>query len=321
MKKALYLIFYNIIIVVVILLLLEFGVRIFSSNIVTQGTDQSILLENRYYSTPGLKPNSEGYVFGKEIHVNEFGFLRNACVSKKKRKKVLFFGDSVTMGVGVDEDSTFVARLQQHYCDSLEIDNVALIGYNINDYERIIKKMKEENTLSNYDQILFFFCLNDNYLQKAVKGAADQETVFSSLFTALKSSSYLYIGLKGLASDRSKIYYDFDRALYKDSILLHNLDSKISSIVEFVSSDKISFILLPYEYQLRENYSKNNLPQQEMQGMLKKKSIVNFDIAPSLVKSTHEANDLYLYADGIHFSSMGHCEVAKYVIENKVLHQ
>jgi len=319
MKKALGIILVNIIVVVVLLVLVEGGVRVFSSNVVTQSTDESILLEHRYGSTPGLKPLAVGEVFGKQVKVDAYGFLLNSCASKKKRKKILFFGDSVTMGVGVESDSSFAARLQHYFCDSLEIDNLSLIGYNINDYVRITEKLHAEKTLQLYDEVVVFFCLNDNFLSSAVHSSLNDASVFSSAMEWLKGKSYTYVALKGLATDRSEAHYLFDKELYKNDTLLQNLNTKIASLKSLVAPAKLSFVLLPYEYQLRENYANDCLPQQKLISILNKEQISFLDAGKFLAKEGESEKDLYLYADGIHFSNEGHRALFNIILSTKAI--
>ncbi len=298
-----------------LLLLVELGIRFFSTNIVTQASDDSILLEGRFGSTPGLKPLAVGEVFSREVKVDQNGFLLNPCSSKKKRKRILFFGDSVTMGVGVDSDSSFAARLQNQYCDSLQIDNLALIGYNINDYLRIAETMQKENTLSQYDEVVVYFCLNDNFLSSAIQGSVNDASSFTSAMEWLKGKSYTYVAIKGLVADRSKAHYDFDKALYLNDTLLANLKEKIVKLKAL--SPNIQFVLLPYEYQLREKYNTECLPQSTLKRILSDAHVSCFDAGEYMQQSKNE--DLYLYADGIHFSNRGHQLLSSLLIQNKVL--
>lgn len=320
MKKAVFWTLYNIAIVLVILILVEIGVRIISNNIVTQSSDDSILNEGRYGITPGLKPNAVGDVFSKEVIVDSRGFLLNKCASKKKKKKILFFGDSVTMGVGVDADSSFASRLQSYYCDSLDIDNLSLIGYNINDYDRIAETLQNENSLSEYDKVVIFFCINDNFLKSAVQNAVNENSVFSSTLEWVKGKSYTYVAIKGMVTDRSKAHYEFDKQLYSNKDLLSNLETKVLHLKSLLGT-KLKFVLLPYEYQLRDSYEKENYPQKVLSDILKKHDVKFADAAAYFSRNSTDISDSYLYADGIHFSNDGHQLMSLGLIKNKVLLQ
>ena len=320
MKKVIFWTIYNIVVVLVILSLVEIGIRVFSENIVTQSTDENILAEGRFGLTPGLKPLSVGEVFSKGVKVDERGFLLNKCFSKKKRKKILFFGDSVTMGVGVDADSSFAARMQNYYCDSLDIDNLSLIGYNINDYLRIAETLQKENTLDTYDEVLVFFCLNDNFLKSAVQNSVNGSSTFSSAMEWFKGKSYTYIAVKGMVTDRSKAHYDFDKQLYSNQELLKNLEAKIVDLHQKLGN-KLKFVLLPYEFQFREDYSKENYPQKVLSDLLNKHAIRYVDAGTFFTQDAEAISDFYLYADGIHFSNHGHRFLSSALIENKVLLQ
>jgi lysophospholipase L1-like esterase len=319
-KKILFLILYNIIAVLLILAAIELSVRIFSNDIVTQGTDKNLLQENTYGITPSLKANSEGYVFGKKVEVNENGFLKNSCVlRKKKRKKVLFFGDSVTMGVGVDSDSSFAARLQQYYADSLEIDNLSLIGYNVNDYSRIVQGLSQQNKLRPYDEVVFFFCINDNVLcQRA--NAKVEESCGSMIKDFFISHSYLYVWRAKSVGDASATYYHYDKKYYYDDAALDNLDLRLSQIKSNLQC-KVQVIALPCEYQMRENYYEQNTPQDVLRIFTKKYHFSFHDCKSFAAQTKGDKKDLFLYADGIHFSNAGHRAFSSYLIDNKLLIQ
>ena len=298
--------------ILVLLFLLEIGVRLFSSDVVTQGTDSSLLLEGRFGITPGLQPNARGDVFGKTIVIDENGFLQNKCTSKKKKKKILILGDSVTMGVGVDGDSTFVGKLQAYYCDSLQIDNLSLIGYNVNDYERILNTLNKEKKIADYDEIIIFWCLNDNYLHAKNTTATEENKVQSFFLT----HSYLYCWLIKSRSDASLNYFNNDCAYYEDPASLKNLNDKISSIEKIRASKKTCIIALPYESQLRNFQAVDLFPQRVLAEMMKGHPIGFKDCTTFLKSKSENSKDLYLYADGIHFSNEGHQAVFEYLLKN-----
>ena len=225
------------------------------------------------------------------------------------------------MGVGVDSDSSFAARLQNRFCDSLAIDNISLIGYNINDYVRIAEKLNEENRLKEYDEVVVFFCLNDNYLSTAVHSSVNQESSFTTVMEWLKGKSYTYVAIKGMVTDRSKAHYDFDKSLYENDTLISNLKDKISKLKSMIGENKLSFVLLPYEYQLRNNYSKENMPQQKLISILKSENILSTDMGLLMEKEFKNDQELYLYADGIHFSNTGHRVLSTYLTNNVIFAQ
>lgn len=299
---------------------MEFSIRVFLEDIVTQGTDRDILQEEAFGITPSLKPNSEGYVFGEKVEVDANGFLKNKCVSaKKKRRKVLFFGDSVTMGVGVDSDSSFAARLQQYYCDSVAIDNLSLIGYNVNDYSRIVQGLSKQSKLKEYDEVVFFFCLNDNFLYQKSDLPA-KETFGTTIKNYLLSHSYLYVWCVKSLSDASADYYQNDKKYYYEEAALDNFDLRLSEIQSNLNC-KVRVIVLPYEFQLRENYYEQNIPQDVLRIFSKKHHFDFHDCRNFASKTKGDKKDLFLYADGIHFSNEGHRVLASYLIDNKVLFQ
>ena len=140
LSKKLKIIGWNIFIPLVLLLLLELIVRITLPEIQLQGLDRKILLDSVYFSSPGLRENSNGMSNGviKSVDINRFWKVNNSTVKNVKRK-ILFLGDSATMGIGVENDSTFAGLLNSFLEDAI-VYNSSLIGYSSKDYLNIVQK-------------------------------------------------------------------------------------------------------------------------------------------------------------------------------------
>jgi len=129
MKKFLKLVLINIIAVLLILIFFELIVRYFYPEIVLSGTSSSLLKDNVYFDSPGIVRNSSGECYGVIKASDSLGFWKyNKVNFSKKRTKWLFLGDSATMGIGVENDSTF-AGIVNSSLDTVEVLNPSLIGY------------------------------------------------------------------------------------------------------------------------------------------------------------------------------------------------
>ena len=104
---------YNIIIVAIIIILLEISLRLFSSinelgyqkNLFRE--DSKIILHNS---------NIESVVFGNKVFTDNYGFRvphKKYEYNKLSEKSILILGDSVSFGVGIDEDKTFIGQLRK----------------------------------------------------------------------------------------------------------------------------------------------------------------------------------------------------------------
>src|SRR5690348_8188943 len=94
-----------------ILLSFEAGTRVFRPEINFQETEKRLLRNNVFGDTYGMEPNASGISFGVPITTDEFGF-RRGIAPKNYRSSWLVLGDSVTFGVGVKDEHTYIQLLQ-----------------------------------------------------------------------------------------------------------------------------------------------------------------------------------------------------------------
>lgn len=245
---------------------------------------------------------------------------------QSKFYKWLILGDSVTMGIGVQDDSTFIGILNTLE-SKVNFINLSLIGYSSKDYLNIVKSLVIDNERNlKFDKILIFWTLNDtysNYPSDKTAGFSSKNT-FYPIINYLRNNSKAYYFLKNLFNDRSKDYYDFDRQFYsfEDSTLENSVNS-LKFIATLCKSKEIScyLFILPYEYQIR-NFNKNTIfaPQETLIKLMKDSSINIIDCKNAFINYEKKSRDLYLYGDGIHFSELGHKVLANY-IEGKINQQ
>jgi lysophospholipase L1-like esterase len=263
-----------------------------------------------------LNPNAEGLSNGVVKQVDSNGFWKYGAHKKNAKKKILFLGDSVTMGIGVQSDSTFAGLINASFSD-VEILNPSLIGYSNKDYLNIVKKLfADEHNKFNVSDVFIFWCLNDvysNYDALEMPGFSSDGT-FGEVISFLRKNSKLFHLLKKLFSDRPKAYYLFDSRFYNsDNADFKKSLSNLSEIKSILNSYNVNLtvILLPYEYQLEEKKDSLFFPQKIFSSALRKSSIHNYDFSKDLKNENIDPSDLFLFGDGIHFSTLGHKQIAK----------
>ena len=76
----------------------------------------------------------------------------------------------------------------------------------------------------------------------------------------LRTKSYSYLWIKGLATNPSKRYFEESLQNYKENDNINYFAKKIEEMKIFqkMNSINITFVILPYEYQTRNNCKKNN---------------------------------------------------------------
>jgi len=308
MKKFLTLAVYNIFAVIIILLILEFFVRILHPEIKSQGTDKELILENAYNDSPGFKPGTKGISNGVDLVVDEYGLRQTKIPVDTSKVSWLLIGDSVTMGLGVESDSTFAYGLQV-LNKNVNILNSGYFGYSIKDYKNVFEHFIKKKKDLEIKKIALCWCLNDIYsgeLMEYETPGGGIRYFFNDVLTWLRWNSRLYTFIKTYVSDRSKKYFEFDKQFYSpDSALFKNAIKVLTELNQRSIKNNIEFmvVLLPYEYQLRvkDNYQ----PQTIMKKYLEEKNIRVVDTYVFKYDENVDSKTLYLFGDGIHFSPIG----------------
>jgi lysophospholipase L1-like esterase len=316
-KKYFFYLFYNLIIVVVFLLLFELFIRLFIPEIQLAGTSKNILTGSLYSSSRGLKENTTGISNGIKKSTNEYHSWKYSGVKSKSKNKILFLGDSVTMGIGVENDSTFAGILNNHF----NIINPSVIGYSSHDYVNVFNAFISDNKYDlNYDAVYLFWTLNDVYADSFIQElpAFTPDDKIYRFINFLRHNSKAYLFLKNLISDRSEVYYNFDSKFYsEENELLEKSIENLIYISDKCKEMKIDFFifLLPYEYQVR-NYENESVqkPQETLSESLSLSGIKTIDCITAFKNEFTESHGFYLYGDGIHFSGKGHNKLAEFTL-------
>ena len=83
------------------------------------------------------------FPFSKKVFTDSLGFRipKKNFNYKDKNSSVLIIGDSVSFGVGVKEQNTFVGLMRNEF-KNLNFFNSSVSGYNFKDYSEVAKKNK-----------------------------------------------------------------------------------------------------------------------------------------------------------------------------------
>ncbi|MFN8288232.1 MAG: SGNH/GDSL hydrolase family protein [Chitinophagales bacterium] len=314
MKLALRL-FINVITVIAIMLLLEVACRITLHYVYNRSFDSSLIIDNKYFTSSGLKENAEGTVWGKKFHTDALGCRKNKAPLDAKKKKWLFIGDSVTEGVGVEDNETFSSLCSEELKD-YSVLNCSLIGYSTNDYLNVLTHYL--NTDSTVELVTVFFCLNDVY------GSAKSDSLpvmaQSGATTAARNflqEHYATYKLLKLFMFRNAnryfqydaAYYTADNARFKESMnYLYLCDSLCKARGIY-----FNVVMMPYRSQLTEDKG-NRTPQQMVAEYCSSNGIEFFDAVDNLAKEK-QPEALFLFADEIHFSAEGHKAIARFLLQ------
>ena len=107
------------------------------------------------------RPNFER----RGIRTNQYGFRDTAFDLNKAdgTRRIAFFGDSVTLGLGVPFESTFVRRLAAHAESNKIHPQTELLNFSVDGYnaEQIVESMRINIKRFEPDVVVYLMCLND----------------------------------------------------------------------------------------------------------------------------------------------------------------
>jgi len=123
MKKIIYSIFVSFLSLVILFAILELSIRLAYENISNYNMEMWRYSKELKIPTDNDKlpfvhlPNKSAFLYGAQVTTNSHGFRINesALDTLLFNDKILFLGDSFTLGWGVDSDSTFPQLIQKWF--------------------------------------------------------------------------------------------------------------------------------------------------------------------------------------------------------------
>ncbi len=313
-----------------LLLVAEVSVRLLG-DIRFLGNSKHLFVANAYGDSNGNSKNTEAVSFGAHVRTDAYGFRIPESAEpqdESRQRAVLILGDSVAFGPGVLEEKTFAGLLRAKH-SSTTVHNASVIGYRTADYKNFIHYFHPER--KNVEQVYLLLCLNDVSRQSATEierslrasQAREQSTpmeksvemfrgsgVIRAMNGYLRSSSKLYLLMKGLLTDPQARHWHADYRLYLDdnSEALRTAMRDIADVNAMLHDHNIGFtvIISPYEYQLRDHNDDNFLPQRQLREHFSRLGIPYIDAAPIFADQGRASKEFFLPYDPMHFSEKGH---------------
>ena len=286
MKKI---IFVNIIVIFCLIIICEILIRSF--NIAgLQGSDKNFFFSENDVIL--VKPNSLFKVAGKKVKTDNNGFripIKNYKFDENK-DSILVLGDSVSFGFGVREKETFMGALRDKI--NFNLLNSSVIGHNLESYIYLLTKYQKETNKKIVNAVIFI-CLNDIHLSQGVildnvqkkynKNFEPNKFIkilknkfFIDINLFLREKSVLFVFLKSIGTNSVKRHYDYMYTSYNNQQLIDKYYKNIIQIKEYSEKKglKISFVLLPYAYQINNNCKKQlMMPQNKIKKIFKKANL------------------------------------------------
>ena len=164
------------------------------SSYTNYGFQKGVFINDEYLGYK-LSPNYSGYqsVAGKNffLKTNNFGFRDNRDYSletEKDRKRIILLGDSFAFGNGIDLNETFAEILRKKFNESIDIINLGVPGYDINNEYMIYEKIGKRY---NPDLVIIQFTTNDWSPKKIITDQNGMKKINISQATHVSSMGFL----------------------------------------------------------------------------------------------------------------------------------
>lgn len=313
--RVLRLIAVNALVTLALLAVIELTVRAVRPQISPLGTSKQLVADSVFGPVHGPAPMSTGISNGAAFSVDHRGFWKYASdTTTSARSAWLLIGDSVTMGIGVQPDSTFGGLLAARLSPDVEILNPSWIGYSSSHYRELVRHFLSSPPLDErIRRITIMWCLNDAYRgRQVVDEGARPSARFEPMLNILRRNVYTYQWLKATFTDRPRRYFVHDSRLY-DGPSLSSAIADLRAIAEECERSGVTcdVVLLPYEYQIRESIAE---PQRTFADVIMDLPLPVHDPLPWMMERAEDSRSMYLYGDGIHFSENGHRLLAEYLL-------
>jgi len=111
------------------------------------------------------RPDSVGQVMGVAIQTNKHGFRDrdHPYVKNRGDLRIAFVGDSVTLGIGVEEDDTFTRVFEREAGVRLSSVNVEAMSYAVDGYNanQVLELLRDRVLPFAPDIVVYVMCMND----------------------------------------------------------------------------------------------------------------------------------------------------------------
>jgi len=203
------------------LLMLELGLRV-------EGRVPTNVCEGEYEPFEGTYRLRKNFVkvhrwpgYSYTIYTNEFGFRDNRIGKRNLNNKpyAVFLGDSMTFGIGVDYEETFVGIFHELAMEhnGVEVLNMAVPGHVFSDQEKLFMHFMK-HVVSKPSYVLI--CTNDDFLFKFQRSTRNL-FIKDGYLLSKKNRHLAYI--RKILSNRSSAYFTLrnDFKLFKGMYFNH----------------------------------------------------------------------------------------------------
>lgn len=256
------------------------------------------------------KPSSEAFLMGVTVRTNADGFRDDEYpVEKGPRRRIMFLGDSLTLGWGVEKEQTFEHHLERKL-DAIEPTEVINLGIGNYNTTQEVNLFLEKGLKYRPDQIVLFYFINDAepMPQKSRFPGLGHSRLVTFYWSRIKAA-------KARISPDVADFQEYYSALYRDHAEGWERSQRaFLQLRDACESEGIDLkvVLLPELHQL-DPYAFEREYEQVLD-FLQKNGIAALDLAPAF-KDEPNPQELWVSMDDAHPNARAHALIAAYALD------
>ncbi len=254
-------------------------------------------------------PRSEATLMGVSVRINADGFRDDEySVARSEKRRIMFLGDSLTFGWGVEKEKTF-EHLLEHDLDQIvptEVINLGIGNYNTT---QEVNLFIDKGLKYRPDQVVLFYFINDAepMPRKARFPGLGNYRIITFYWSRIKAIRSRFAETPSFKEFYSALYSDQATGWKKsktaflelrDLAAKHGFDLKVVLLPELHQLEPYTFI---GEHAL-------------ILGFLQKEGIATLDLAASF-GSVKDPQSLWVAMDDAHPNARAHRLIAKYTLD------
>jgi len=256
------------------------------------------------------KADSEAFLMGVTVRTNANGFRDDEYpVEKGERRRIMFLGDSLTLGWGVEKEETFEHRLERAL-DAIEPTEVINLGIGNYNTTQEVNLFIDEGLKYRPDQVVLFYFINDAepLPRKSRLPGLGRSRLVTFYWSRIKAA-------KARLSPDSADFQEYYSALYREGAQGWER-SRVAflQLKEICEAEEIvlKVVLLPELHQL-DPYTFEKEYEQVMD-FLRRNGIEALDLTPYFAGEP-DPQQLWVARDDAHPNARAHALIAEYALD------
>lgn len=254
------------------------------------------------------RPSAEARLMGVSVRTNADGFRDDEYpVPKSERRRIIFLGDSLTLGWGVEQEQTF-AHLLEARLDALRPTEVINLGVGNYNTTQEVNLFIDKGAKYQPDQVVLFYFINDAepVPQKSRFPGLGHSRLVTFYWSRLKALRARLSPGTGFAEYYAALYRDGAEGWAHSAAAL--LELKQQSLAR---GFELRVVLLPELHDLV-NYPFRR-EHAVVMDFLRANEIRALDLAPAFANE-HDPHSLWVSLDDAHPNARAHQLIADYAL-------